>query len=264
MIDAKDVYTDERFNTDGIRYGFFGRRGGVSLDIYQGLNIGLGSNDMPEHIMENRRRIAAYLDVDTENLLNVYQVHDDVCVQVDTPWVDGERPRADAMATDVPGLALGVLTADCTPVLLHGKKENGKPVIGAAHAGWRGAYAGILGATVKRMEKLGAVSETITACVGPCIQKKSYEVSADFYDQFIKQDEENDRFFSSGQRAGHPHFDLPGYCASRLQQAGIKRVIIQDLDTYALEDKFFSCRRAAHRNESDYGRQMSVVMIQPK
>ncbi|HOO82901.1 MAG TPA: laccase domain-containing protein, partial [Alphaproteobacteria bacterium] len=167
-----------------------------------------------------------------------------------------------AMVTDVSGLALGVLTADCAPVLFYGKKSDGAPVVGAAHAGWGGALKGVLDNTLAMMLELGAVPESIRACIGPCIGQKSYEVRDDFADTFLEEDGRNEVFFTAGRCAGHLQFDLPGYCAAKLGRAGVKNVLIKDLDTYFNEEDFFSYRRATHRHEKDYGRQISVIMIQ--
>lgn len=250
------------FKKKDFQHGFFGRRGGVSTGIYDSLNIGLGAkDDERENVLENRRRIAADLGVTEHNIATVYQVHGSECVYAENPYGQENRPQADALVTDKKGLALGVLTADCAPVLFTGFKSDGTPVIGAAHAGWRGALAGILQSTVQKMLEIGAELESISACIGPCIQKRSYEVSTEFFEAFIKQSAENEVFFSSGQKPDHPHFDLSGYCAAQLSQAGVNKVIISGVDTYTDENEYFSCRRAAHRSEPDYGRQMSVIMI---
>jgi YfiH family protein len=257
-----NVQTVAQFDDVHISYGFFGRRGGVSRDLYKSLNTGFGAKyDDKDNITENRRRICRHIGVDPAALFTVYQEHGTVCQVLGTPWADEDRPKADALVTDQPLMALGIMTADCAPVLFHGKKANGDSVIGAAHAGWRGALAGVLQETLRQMCGLGAKQETVRACIGPCIQKKSYEVSAAFYQAFMAQSPENEHFFMDGHRDNHPHFDLSGYCAAQLQGAGVERIYIQGTDTYESEAGFFSCRRAAHKNEADYGRQMSVIMI---
>lgn len=245
-------------DTPSVSYGFFGRQGGVSDGIYGSLNCGEGSGDDLEAVHENRTRVAVALEVDW--LLSLYQIHSATCLDVTAPWMH-ERPQADAMVTDVPGIALGILTADCAPVLFTGKKADGTPVIGAAHAGWKGALGGILESTVRMMSEKGAQMETIRACVGPCIGKASYEVGAEFLETFLNDNEENERFFGSAQRADHYMFDLPGYCAARLSQVGLKNISLMDRDTYSNEQDFYSYRRKTHRGEEDYGRQISAIAI---
>lgn len=244
-----------------IFHAFFGRTGGVSTDIYSSLNCGEGSEDNPEHVAENRARVAEVFGVEPANLLSLYQVHGDTCVSVTEPWTSDSKPEADAMVTDRPGLALGLLTADCAPVLFCGCKADDAPVIGAAHAGWRGALAGILETAVQGMTALGAKPEDIRACIGPCIDKNSYEVDQEFYEQFMSEDDENERFFGAASKERHHMFDLAGYCAFRLYKAGLSRIYIKDLDTYFNEEDFFSHRRATHRQAKDYGRQISAIMI---
>ncbi len=245
-----------------VSYGFYGRRGGVSRGIYTSLNCGPGSGDDPAAVMENRRRVANDLGVDTDNLASLWQIHSPDCLVVRAPVGTGEnRPKADAMATDVPGMALGVLTADCGPVLFEGRTAQGKPVIGAAHAGWGGAVGGVLEATLDQMESLGASRDSVIAAVGPCIGPASYEVSAGFERPFLAHDPESERFFKSARRAGHFMFDLPGYIAFRLANAGVGRVSIGGIDTYKEETDCFSFRRATHRGEGDYGRQVSAIVI---
>jgi YfiH family protein len=242
-------------------HGFFGRNGGVSKDVYASLNCGLGSDDEPEAVMQNLALVAGEIGSDPSALLNLYQVHGDGCVTVDAPWMAKDRPKADCFVTDKCGIALGVLTADCAPVLFYGEKADGAPVIGAAHAGWRGAIGGVLASTVDGMTSLGVRADGIMACIGPCIGAASYEVDDGFAQTFLDEDDENERFFMSGQKAGHVMFDLSGYCAFKLFKAGVKQVFIKDLDTYFNEEDFFSFRRATHREEEGYGRQISVIMI---
>jgi YfiH family protein len=245
----------------GVSYGFFGREGGVSEGLYRGLNCGVGSGDNPDHVRENRAIIAAEIGVAPEKLLSLYQIHSPLCVVVDEPWALADRPQADAMVTDRAGVALGILTADCAPVLFYGVKEGGAPVIGAAHAGWKGAVGGALDATIAQMLDLGVQAGSLHACIGPCISKSSYEVGEEFFRQFVEQDDAAEHFFGSARQEGHYMFDLAGFCAYRLSGAGVKFVYINDNDTYSNENKFFSYRRTTHREEPDYGRQLSVIAI---
>jgi len=258
----------EVFNVDGfvpegapISYGFFGRQGGVSRGIYSALNCGPGSDDDPAHVNENRRIVAQAVGCAPQNLLSLYQVHGDRCITVDGVYDAHDRPKADAHVTDQAGIALGVLSADCTPILFHGTKADGSPVIGAAHAGWGGALKGVSASAVEAMIALGAVKDSITACIGPCIAQGSYEVGADFADPFMAEDPQNERFFKVAQKEGRLMFDLTGYNALKLAKAGVKRVLIKGVDTYFNEEEFFSYRRTTHRSEKDYGRQISVIKI---
>jgi YfiH family protein len=241
----------------GVPHGFLGRRGGVSTGILGGLNVGTGSGDDPEAIAENRR-LAVDAVLPGSQLATVYQVHSGDCVYVAEPWPHEHRPKADAMVTDRPGLLLGILTADCAPVLLADSEAG---VVGAAHAGWRGALAGVTDSTVKAMEKLGAERARIVAAIGPCIAQPSYEVDEAFEQRFLEADAANERFFAKG--TGKPHFDLEGYVASRLATAGIRRVELLGLDTYADSGRFFSFRRSTHNGEPDYGRQIALIGIPP-
>jgi polyphenol oxidase len=238
---------------EGIAHAFLGRRGGVSQGMVAGLNVGTGSQDDPAAVEENRRR-AVEAVLPGARLVTVYQVHSPDCV-VAGDWSLDERPKADALVTDRPGLLLGILTADCAPVLL---ADRAAGVVGAAHAGWKGALGGVVESTVTAMERLGAQRDRIAAAIGPCIGRASYEVDDAFAQRFAAADPENERFFSAG-RPGHRHFDLEGYVASRLAQAGIGGVEALGLDTYADEARFFSFRRATHRGEPDYGRQISLI-----
>jgi polyphenol oxidase len=235
-------------------HGFLGRRGGVSAGIHGGLNVGLGSDDDRAAILENRRRAAGAV-LPGARLVTVHQIHSADVVTVDTPWGDDARPKADALVTNRPGMLIGILTADCGPVLL---ADADAGVIGAAHAGWKGAIAGVTDNTIAAMEKLGADRSRITAAIGPCIARASYEVDDGFLRRFEETDPTNERFFTPG-RAGHHQFDLEGYIAARLAAAGITRVEALGLDTYADPDRFFSFRRATHKGEPDYGRQISLI-----
>lgn len=240
-----------------VSYGFFGRKGGVSAGVYASLNCGLGSGDDGAAVADNRRRVAAA--VGAEDVLSLYQVHGAECVRVDAAWDNGDRPEGDAFVTDVKGVALGIVTADCAPVLFYADGARG-PVVGAAHAGWRGALDGVLGTTVEAMRGYEGV-DSVRAVVGPCIAKASYEVSLDFVQPFLDVDDAYDRFFSSAAAEGKLLFDLGGFCAARLAEAGVSNVSIMDLDTYARRDEFFSYRRATHAGEADYARQLSVISI---
>jgi polyphenol oxidase len=235
----------------GVPHGFLGRRGGVSEGVIAGLNVGLGADDDREAVRENRRRAVAAV-LPQARLATVYQVHSPDAVIVQEPWPEDGRPHADAMATDRPGVLLGIVTADCSPVLL---ADADAGVIGAAHAGWRGAHGGVLENTLAAMERLGAQAGRIAATVGPTIGQPSYEVDAAFRDAFEDADA---RFFASG-RQGRWQFDLPGYVAERLRAAGVATVEELGLDTYAEESRFFSYRRATHRGEPTYGRQFSLI-----
>lgn len=258
-------YTENTFmphERHDVFHGFFTRHGGVSNDPFTGLNCGLGSEDNEDKIQENRALVADKAGLpSSENLLSLYQVHGAKVIYVDEPWSANDRPKADGFVTDKKDIGLGILTADCAPALFFGYKENGKPVVGAAHAGWQGALGGVLGNVVDAMEMLGVPKGNINACVGPCISKSSYEVRLGFIDPFIEENDESERFFFSGSKKGHLMFDLSGYCAWRLFRAGVKNISLLDRDTYSSETDFFSYRRATHRNEEGYGRQISVICI---
>lgn len=254
-------YRDPYFLGEGfdVAHGFFGRRGGVSVGVYESLNCRLDGKDNPVHVAENRERIRKELGA--LRMISQKQVHGNVCHIVNIPWRDEDRPTGDAMVTDRPGVALAVLTADCGPVLFAGKRAHGETVIGAAHAGWRGAVAGVLESTVETMVKVGVMRESIRASVGPCIAQKSYEVGEDMIAEVIKAGAEDERFFMAGRTEGKCLFDLPGYCAARLGRAGVGRVSITGIDTYTQEQDYFSNRRKTHRGEADYGLQISALVI---
>ncbi len=243
---------------EGIAHGFFTRTGGVSTGIYKGLNCGPGSNDDPTAVELNRARVAVALGVAPENLLSLYQIHSAKALTVTEPWTDDARPQADGMATATPGIALGILTADCAPVLFADPKAK---VIGAAHAGWRGAVAGVVEATLDEMEKLGAHRADITAVVGPAISQKHYEVGADLRDQVLADDAGNAHFFLPTDKPDHWRFDLDAYVVHRLKAASTGKVSATGECTYADETHFFSFRRTTHRGEKDYGRQISAIML---
>jgi hypothetical protein len=237
------------------RHGFLGRTGGVSTGLYSSLNVGLGSGDDPAAVRENRARAARAVAPDTV-LVTVRQVHSARCL-VAEPWGDDARPEADALVTDRPGLLLGILTADCAPVLLEDAEAG---VVGAAHAGWKGALGGVLEATVDGMEGLGARRDRLAAAIGPCIAQRSYEVGAVFRNRFLETDPESGAFFGDGP-AGQPHFDLEGYAARRLALAGVTRVTLLGMDTRADPARFFSYRRTTLAGEPDYGRQLSAIAL---
>lgn len=241
---------------EGVAHGFLGREGGVSTGALASLNVGLGSADDRAAIAENRRRAVAAV-APGARLVTVHQVHSPDVVTVTEPFPDDARPPADALVTDRPGLALGILTADCTPVLFCDREAG---VIGAAHAGWKGALGGVLANTVTAMEALGARRERIAAAIGPTILRASYEVDAAFVARFCAADPANERFFSDG-RPSHAQFDLEGYCASSLAAAGVRTIEALGIDTYSNETRFFSYRRATHRGEPDYGRQIALIAL---
>ena len=239
---------------------FFGRQGGVSTGIYNALNCGYGSNDADENIRRNRAYVASQLKIAPDNLITLHQMHSADVVTVTKPWQE-EWPRADAMVTNRPNIALGILTADCAPVLFYDETNN---VIGAAHAGWRGAFGGILENTIAAMEKLGAVRDAIQFKIGPCIHQKSYEVSAEFQQNFLDTNSVWEKFFMPSARANHYQFDLPGFVAFRLSEAGIINatpVRSDDFDTCRNETAYFSYRRMTLHGEPDYGRQISVIAL---
>jgi len=243
-------------DVDRIRHGFFTRRGGISEGVYASLNCGPGSGDDPGRVEENRARALKALGVSGNGLVTAFQVHSPDVAVVSTP---GENPgRVDAMVTKTPGLALGVLTADCAPVLFCDADAG---IAAAAHAGWKGALAGVLEAVIAAMEGLGAKTNTISAAIGPCIQQASYEVGEDFRDTFTEEHTANRAYFSPGSRDGHFQFDLAGFTGSRLKALGLKSVAALDFDTYADEALFFSYRRNTHASEAEYGRMLSAIVL---
>lgn len=244
---------------DAVRYGFFGRRGGVSEGLFDSLNCSLHSGDVVDRILENRRRVAAALTQSNARDLPVKtlkQIHSSECFWASKAAPDGQT-EGDALVSDIEGELIGVLTADCAPVLFSGLKADGAPVVGAAHAGWGGALKGVCERTVLEMEKLGAEHDTITAAIGPCIGAKSYEVGPDFPEPFLAQDADSAIFFKN--LGTSLHFDLEAYVEYRLTKAGIQTVRKAGRDTYDLENDYFSFRRATHRAEPNYGRQLSVI-----
>lgn len=239
---------------DGTAHGFLGRSGGVSQGLYAGLNVGLGSDDDRDAVLANRDR-ARDAVLPGAALVTVRQVHSPDVVTVTSPIAEEDRPAADALVTDRPGLLLGILTADCVPVLFADAQAG---VVGAAHAGWKGALHGVTDATIAAMVALGAAPGRIACAIGPCISRTSYEVSEAFADPFLREDGENDRFFSAG-RPDHLQFDIAAYVAARLGRAGVGQVEMLDEDTCTQPDRFFSYRRACHLQEPGYGRQISLI-----
>lgn len=249
MADPVEVITARVLR--GVPHGFLGRRGGVSTGIVSGLNVGFGAGDDPAAVRENRRR-AAEAVLPGARLVSVHQTHSARCVTVTEPWDEGDRPEADAMATAQPGLVLGIVTADCAPVLLADREAR---IVGIAHAGWRGAHGGVIESTVDAMLALGARRSGIAAAIGPAIAQASYEVGEDFRAEFGPDDAAH---FAPG-RAGHYQFDLEAYIAGRLAKVGVGAIEPLGLDTYAARDRFFSYRRSTHRGEPNYGRQFSLI-----
>jgi len=242
----------------GVRHAFFTREGGVSGGIYQSLNGGLGSQDDPIHVAENRRRMAEQIGVGPEHLLSVHQTHSPDVVVAEGPWKSAARPRADAIVTRSEGLAIGVTAADCGPILL---VDPSARVIGAAHAGWKGALTGVVESTVAAMERLGAERNAILAAIGPLIRQRSYEVGGEFVERFIESDAENALFFLPSTREGHSMFDLAGFIRRRLENAGVLMIDDTGLDTYS-DERFFSYRRSVHRKEPDYGRHVHAIVLE--
>jgi hypothetical protein len=243
---------------DGVAHGFFGRQGGVSTGVYASLNCGYGSDDDVEAVRENRTRVAAWLGTAEERLLTVYQIHSAVAAQVTEPWVRTAAPKADGMVTTLRGVALGVLAADCAPVLFADAQAG---VIGSAHAGWKGALGGVLESVVALMVQLGAKRERIRAAVGPCISQPSYEVGPEFHARFVEAAAANGRYFTTSAQAGHWMFNLPAYVVERLKAMELDAVDGSPACTYAYSERYFSFRRTTHRGETVYGRNLSAVML---
>jgi YfiH family protein len=246
-------------DSPGVRHGFFTREGGVSEGLFASLNVGFGSGDAPEKIAENRARAMVALDLPPDRLVTCFQVHSPDVVAVEEPWRREDNPRADAMVTRRRGLALGILTADCAPVLFADPEAC---VIGAAHAGWKGALTGVIEATVQAMSRLGAVPQRIRAAIGPCIAQRSYEVGPEFHARFLAAQPGNTDFFAPARREGHFLFDLPGYVERRLGACGIGSIQRAPNDTLAEATRFFSYRRACLNGERDYGRGLSAIVLE--
>ena len=252
------LQADSLSKLKGIRHAFFTRAGGVSQGVYASLNGGIGSSDATDHVIENRKRMADVLGVSSDRFLTAYQIHSPDAVTVTEPWAFDSRPRADAMVTNRPRIALGISTADCGPVLFADSEAG---VIGAAHAGWRGALTGVLEATLAAMEKIGAKRKRIVAALGPMIRQPNYEVGPEFLGRFREADEGNARFFTPGERDGHAMFDLAGYIGHRLRRAEILQIEDLGLCTYAEPERFYSYRRMTKLGESDYGRHINAIAL---
>lgn len=244
---------------NGVVHGFFGRHGGVSRGLFASLNCGFGSSDEPGTVATNRALARIALGLGEGDVLTPYQIHSAAVAVVDAPWPAGKAPQADGLVTRRRGLALGILTADCAPILFADSEAG---IVGAAHAGWKGAFAGVIEATIDAMEELGARRPRIRAAIGPTIRQASYEVRLDFLGRFLAQDPRNERFFVAGVDPDHRQFDLPAYILARLEAASIEA---EDLDrcTYALADDYFSFRRATHRGEADNGRNIALIALTP-
>jgi hypothetical protein len=242
----------------GLRHAFFTREGGVSSGIYASLNGGLGSNDRPQNVAENRQRMAAQMGVAPDRLLNAHQIHSPDAVIASEPWANTSRPRADAIVTRTENLAIAVTAADCGPILF---ADPNARVIGAAHAGWKGALTGVVESTIGAMEKLGAGRSRIVAAIGPLIRQHSYEVGGEFVQRFIDAEANHARFFIPAARAGHSMFDLAGFIRMRLENAGILMIDDIGVDTYS-DERFFSYRRSVRRKEPDYGRNLHAIALE--
>jgi hypothetical protein len=242
----------------GLRHAFFTREGGISRGLYDSLNGGLGSDDDPANVAENRRRMSERMGVVPSRFLSPWQIHSPDAVVVSTPWAAASRPRADAIVTRAEKLAIGITAADCGPILF---VDPNARVIGAAHAGWKGALTGILESTVEAMEQLGAERSGIVAAIGPLIRQHSYEVGGEFVERFIEADAGNSLFFIPSTRAGHAMFDLAGFIRMRLENAGVLMIDDIGVDTYS-DDRFYSYRRSVHRNEPDYGRHVHAIALE--
>lgn len=247
----------ENAGKSGIKHGFFTRIGGVSTGIYQGLNIGTGSSDDQNLVRENRRRVANWMGVAPDALITAHQIHSPDAIIVRAPF-PGERPKADAVVTDRPGVAVAASTADCGPVLFADAQAR---VVGAAHAGWKGAFTGVLESTIEAMESLGASRENIVAVLGPSIGPDSYEVGPEFVARFVEADQANAGYFKPSGKNGHAWFDLNRYTVDRLRRTGVTAAHLGRC-TYAEEDLFYSYRRTTHRGEADYGRQISAIVLE--
>ncbi len=258
MIEATVLTSPALAAASGIRHGFFTREGGVSTGLYSALNCGLGSGDDRDKVLENRRRAASHLGAAHCDVVTVYQVHSARALIIDAPFEAGTVPEADALVTRTPGLAVGALAADCTPVLFADPQAG---VVAAAHSGWRGAVSGILLATVEAMERIGARRDRIIAAVGPTIHQENYEVGPEFEENFLARDPSFAQYFVRPDTASKPHFDLPGFCRAALTRTGIATIDDVAHCTYANESLFFSYRRKTHRGEADYGRQISAILV---
>ena len=242
----------------GVRHGFFARAGGTSAGIYAGLNCGLGSNDEPAIVLENRRRVGAHLGGVYDGVVTLYQVHGATALSVDQPVPRDNLPKADAVVTKTPGLVVGVLTADCAPILFADPQAK---IVAAAHAGWRGAVAGIIESTIAEMERQGAERSRICAALGPCIHQPAYEVGPDFEAELLARNPSDERFLARAHPDAKAHFDLPGFVLARLAAGNIASVVNASTCTHANESLFFSFRRTTQRKQDDYGRQISAIVV---
>ncbi|SFK38194.1 peptidoglycan editing factor PgeF [Methylocapsa palsarum] len=255
-MSAPAPLTASLFDEAGLTHGFFTREGGVSTGVYASLNGGVGSSDDAASVAENRRRMALHLQIDAQNLLVPYQIHSPDALAVRQAFA--ERPRCDALVTATPGLGLGVTGADCGMILFADVEAR---VIGAAHAGWKGALTGVIEATLAAMEDLGAARETVRVALGPMIGPESYEVGPEFFARFVEAADDHEAFFAVSEHVGHYMFDLPGFIGMRLQRAGIGAIENLAFDTYADPARFYSYRRSVHKNEPDYGRQVAAIAL---
>lgn len=258
--DRRSVSLDLLGEAAGVRHAFCTRQGGVSDGPYGSLNCGYGSADERDVVTANRDLALAELGLENAQLATLWQEHTATAVYVDKPWAPDQSPVADGMVTDQPGIALGILTADCAPVLM---ADPDNKVVAAAHAGWRGAFDGVLEATLNLMVDKGAAPETIVAAIGPCIAQQSYEVGAEFHERFVGYSSGNAQFFEDGDQPGKYRFDLPGFVAARLAAWGVAKIASSGWDTYADHDLFYSYRRTVHRAEKNYGREVSIIALAP-
>ncbi len=256
-MNQPDPVLSDTLDHPDIYHGFHTRIGGVSTGLYSGLNVGLGSDDDRSNVLENRQRVSRHAGVEPDNLMTVYQIDSPDIVTITEAVPQDKRAEADGLVTALPGFALGVLTADCGPVLFADLENS---VVGACHSGWKGATGGVLENTIEAMEKIGANRTSIRAVLGPTISGKNYEVGPEFVDNLHSLDPKNETFLKPSEQPGHAMFDLPGYIVDRLNNAGVTAAWTGDC-TYADEERFFSYRRKTHRNEPDYGRQISVISI---
>lgn len=253
------MLTSSVLNNSSFKHAFFTRENGVSKGIYEGLNCGAGSNDDPADVIENKRRAATVLGVPADSLFTLYQIHSAEVITIDGDTDPNTRVKADAMVSKTPGAALGILTADCVPILF---ADAANKVIGAAHSGWKGSLANISANVINAMTELGAQRENIRAAIGPAIQQNSYEVGPEFSAPFLKVDADNQQFFNPSVRDGHQMFDLTGFVKKQLEGENIQAVDLINRDTCSEEDLFFSYRRMYHKKEADYGRQLSAIALQ--
>lgn len=250
--------TSAALEHEGILHGFFGRQGGISKGFYDSLNCGVGSQDVREHVLHNRRVLTRSLVGEDRPLITPYQIHSPDCLIVTGPWPNGDAEKCDALATATPNIVLAVGSADCGPVLFADGKNR---VIAAAHSGWKGAIGGVLESTIAQMESLGAKREDIRAVLGPTISQRSYEVGSEFRETFLRHDSKNAAYFAVGAKNGHFQFDLPSYIVDRLSACGLAKAEWTGQCTYIEETAFFSYRRTTHRHEPDYGRQLAAISI---